>query len=203
MVCSFAVSEISWELLVNLLVTCSSWVRHSHHTNTTKTRQQKTGFKSLLREESYLLRSKRMCSKRRDPSVIPHLYSSCWAEAALGNWSTALRQREQDWLFHGRNADGLWQRALCCPCPLSPMLTPMAFHVPPYCAVSEEEPGHRAGLQSVWQNSLPGHLWKMNSLCAFVWVYWGELCSEHSEETCKSPPEFMGGAFVLSERRNW
>lgn len=95
-----------------------------------------------------------------------------------------------------------------CPAlsPLSPVQTlsaAMAFHVSAILWRSEEKTGHCAGPHSVGQSFLPGHLWKMNSVCAFVCVHWGELCSGHSEETYKSPPEFMGGAFGLSERRNW
>lgn len=77
----------------------------------------------------------------------------------------------------------------------------VAFHVPALLQLSEEEPGHLSGVSGT--NSLPGHLWKMKSLYCLCVYLLRELCSGHSEETCKSPPEFMGGAFGLGERRNW
>lgn len=44
------------------------------------------------------------------------------------------------------DADGLWKRALCCPCPTVSHADPsaaMAFPVPPTVQLSGEEPGHR------------------------------------------------------------
>lgn len=96
------------------------------------------GFKSFLR-------SRGVYSKSRDPSVIPHLYSSCWAAPpALCSCPWELKHSpeaetcmpEQDWLFQRRDADGLWKRALCCPFPTVSLADPLCSHGLPWATYS-------------------------------------------------------------------
>lgn len=109
-----------------------------------------------------------------DPSPLQLLLgcSSSPLQLYLGTEAQPLRG-EQDRLFHRRDAEGLWERALCSPGPTVSHADPcaaMAFLVPPLLQLSEE-PGHLSGLESVGQTPAWSPLENEGSVLPLC-VYW-------------------------------
>lgn len=147
------------------------------------------------------------------PRVLPQPYSQCWAASAtslllqLGTWSPKAETRVQEQLCARRV---MWVHCGKGPCPVFSLLSPvwtlcgyrLAWIRQLLCSSlrSSQETLLVHGQHNKAPCLVVSGKW---TLCVPLCVYWGEEGSGHSEETCKSPPEFVGGAFGLIERRHW